>query len=349
MVNGPLLSAMTAFVSVRYRINTPPILTVFHRPRSDGVFATDSGDHGETTTTPSTDHDDDDNDDDGEVLSTTITSTPSLRIHDGPVLTDLGGIVTGFTLAELGLDVVVAPSMIAPGTHGLFASLSEGIGCATVPRMEPLCGYARRGAFRHRDVGDKTVGFALSGPETAVFYERQLMSVMDAIQLAATTRGDGICGLAGHVLVQQEEEGRVDIHVDTEDTNFKRYYVPTFLNKEEEEEESGEEDDELMSQDMELSVGNIGQFCNDLAWSYDDPPTTKEEYDARSVEKNAIQLVWRLEFDEQTQCLIPTWPVSVLVDDMMFQNADTYMELGTKYGWNYWQATLDMRISQNSP
>jgi hypothetical protein len=105
-------------------------------------------------------------------------------------------------------------------------------------------------------------------------------------------------------------------------------------------EEVNDEEDEA-----EISVQNLGQFCNDLAWSYDNPPESKEEYESLSLEKNAIQLVWRLEFDEESNCLVPTWPVSVLADDMQFKNADVFMELGTRYGWNYWQATVDMEGS----
>jgi hypothetical protein len=248
-------------------------------------------------------------------------------IYDGPILGDPNEIVAGFSLAQLGLDVAVAPSAIAPGTFGLYVALSEGVETTTTPAMELLCGYSREGSFQNKDTGDKTVGFSLAGPETAVFYDQQLMSVLDALELAAKEKGDGACGLAGHVLVQEDETGQVDIHVDTE-TDFKRYYVPSLL----------DDDDD----DTEISVQNLGQFCNDLAWSYSSPPGTKEEYDATSLQKNAVQLVWRLEYDPESSCLVPTWPVSVLADDIVFKNSQDFMELGTKYGWGYWQATVDI-------
>ena len=264
-----------------------------------------------------------------------------LPIYNGPILPDPSGIVTGFALGELGLDLAVAPSTVAPGTLGLFVALSEGVESTTAPCMQLLCGYSRDGTFQPRDEGDKTVGFALAGCETAVFYDRQLMSVLDALQLAAETKGEGgSCGLAGHVLVQDSENGEVDIFVDTDNTDFKRYYVPAMMNTHDGVEEVNDEEDEA-----EISVQNLGQFCNDLAWSYDNPPESKEEYESLSLEKNAVQLVWRLEFDEESNCLVPTWPVSVLADDMQFKNADVFMELGTRYGWNYWQATVDMEGS----
>ena len=115
---------------------------------------------------------------------------------------------------------------------------------------------------------------------------------------------------------------------------------PSFSRLENEHEEEEQEDNDATT--MDISVANLGQFCNDLAWSYEDPPENKDEYDSISLEKNAIQLVWRLEFNTETNCLVPpTWPVSVVADDLQFKNEE-FMELGTKYGWNYWQATVDM-------
>lgn len=264
------------------------------------------------------------------------------RIYEGPVLSDPNGIIAGFALDEIGVDLAVAPSEIAPGTYGLFVALGEGVESTTIPSMQLLSGYSREGTFHSKDSGDKTVGFALAGPETAVFFERQLMSVLDALQLAAENQGEGgACGLAGHVLVQ-DENGEIDVFVDTDDTEFKRYFVPALMNRENEDEQDKEEhEDNDATTTMDISVANLGQFCNDLAWSYEDPPESKEDYDSISLEKNAIQLVWRLEFNTETNCLVPTWPVSVVADDLQFKN-EAFMELGTKYGWNYWQATVDM-------
>mmetsp|Transcript_36555 Transcript_36555/g.53537 ORF Transcript_36555/g.53537 Transcript_36555/m.53537 type:complete len:84 (-) Transcript_36555:456-707(-) len=61
---------------------------------------------------------------------------------------------------------------------------------------------------------------------------------------------------------------------------------------------------------------------------------------------NAVQLIWRLEYDTKTNCLIPTWPVSVITsmyeEGVEFTNEEEFMELGTQYGWNYWQAVVDL-------
>eukprot|EP00977_Amphora_coffeiformis_P011884 scaffold2914_cov178-Amphora_coffeaeformis.AAC.3 len=311
MVNGYLASALqTALVSSWSSANTRPL--ALQRPRRS--------------------------------ILPTVPLAAATRVYDGPILPAANEIVAGFGLAELGLDLAVAPSVIVPGTYGLFVALSEGVESTTVPALQLLCGYAGRGGgtFSSHDEGDKTVGFALAAPTTAVFFEQQLMSVMDALELAAGTMGNGACGLAGHVLVQEEKD-EVEIFLDAENTDFKRFYVPALVNKEGQQQDS----EQFPGIEQLLSVGNIGQFCNDLAWSYDDPPKTKQEYEERSLAKNAVQLVWRLEFDEESRCLVPTWPVSVLAQDMVFENADAFMELGTKYGWNYWQATIDMETLQN--
>jgi hypothetical protein len=262
--------------------------------------------------------------------SSDVSSPP---VYNGPALQDPSEIVAGISLGELGLDLAIAPSTIAPGTNGLYAILSEGTERTTIPSLTLLCGYSREGTFATRDEGDKTVGFTLGGADTAVFYEKRLMGVLDALELAAKTKGTNqSCGLAGHALVQNEA-GDVEVHLD-DSPDFERYFVPAFLNQ--------QGDDEEGSGGDEHSVQNLGQFCNDLAWSYVNPPKDKEEYDAASDEKNAVQLVWRLEFDPDTNCLVPTWPVSVTAKDISFENADEFMELGTRYGWPYWQATVDL-------
>lgn len=264
--------------------------------------------------------------------TTLSSSTDTNEAYTGPILTDTSEISTGASLGELGIDIFVAPSTVAPGSLGLYAILSEeDTERATIPAMSLLCGYSREGSFAVKDEGDKTVGFALTA-STAVFYDKKLMSIIDALELAAATVGaDQACGLAGHVLVQNEEEG-VEVFVDADPT-FKRYYVPAMVNNQ----ESGGEEKE----DGGLSVQNFGQLCNDLAWSFDNPPSDKDAYDAASI-NNIVQLVWRLEFDATINSLVPSWPVSVLARDVTFDNADVFMELGTRYGWNYWQATVDL-------
>lgn len=303
------------------------------------------------------DYNDKDNNDDQQ--DETVASSLRLRVYNGPILSKHHHrddddddhhltIIAGFTLQELGLDLVVAPSMIATGSYGLFVTLTEGVESTTVPSMQLLCGYAAGGSgagtFQYVDQGDKTVGFSLAGPDTAVFFQRQLMNVRDALKLVAETTKGTSCGLAGHAVIRDAQGNVVDVAVDTQATdNFARYFVPTLVNIMDNDDDDNDGDATTRSNNNNhhpISIGNLGQFCNDLAWSYDDPPQTRQEYEARSDERNAVQLVWRLELDAESHGLVPTWPVSVLSRDTIFQNKDVFMELGTKYGWNYWQATV---------
>mmetsp|Transcript_26378 Transcript_26378/g.40486 ORF Transcript_26378/g.40486 Transcript_26378/m.40486 type:complete len:324 (+) Transcript_26378:59-1030(+) len=269
---------------------------------------------------------------DTALLAGSISSSPSPLVYNGPILEDPSQIVSGISLGELGLDLAVAPSTVAPGQLGLYAILSEDTDSATIPELTLMCGYSREGSFAAKDEGDKTVGFALPGPNTAVFYDRQLMPIIEALQLAAEEKGaDKSCGLAGHVLMTEDanDADSISIYLTTE-PEFKRYFVPALLN-------AGSQ-----VEAPDITVQNFGQFSNDLAWSYVNPPQNKEEYDASSETGNVVQLVWRLEFDEDTNCLIPSWPVSVFARDVTFENRDVFMELGTRYGWNYWQATVNL-------
>lgn len=283
--------------------------------------------------------------------SSASPSPPVVPVYTGPVLHDPTQIIAGVSLGELGLDLYVAPSMVAPGQLGLFAILAEDTARVTLPECALLCGYARQGTFATKDEGDKTVGFVLAGPHTAVYYDQQLMSVIDALTLAAETKGaNQTCGLAGHVLIQKEENtgdtddedttDRIEIHVDN-NPEFARYFIPSLANNNNDN-KNDEDENENENAAKEFTVQNLGQFCNDLAWNYDQPPQNHDEYDTLSDQHNAVQLVWRLEFCDHTNSLIPSWPVSVLAQTLCFENTDTLQELGTRYGWNYWQATVDL-------
>ena len=262
-------------------------------------------------------------------------------------------IIAGLSLSQLGIDLVIAPSTVAPGQLGLYMCLSPDVDSVTLPALTLLCGYSRSGTFEAKDEGDRTVGFAFTGliESGAVFYDKQLMSIRDALEKAASdvSKEFGEVELKGHILVQEktENEGEEVIRLYPceydETTPFGRFFVPNLVNGGMVTDETNDDDDDDPPSWMdELTVQNFGQFCNDLAWSYTDPPSTQDEYDSRSINKNAVQLIWRLEYDDNDNTLIPSWPVSVTSQDWTFTNKDTFMELGTKYGWNYWQATVDM-------
>jgi hypothetical protein len=276
--------------------------------------------------------------------------------YRGQALAAEAEIMEGISLAELGLDLCVAPSTVAPSGLGIFVKVSqdssvegERIEQVTLPAMTLLCGYSREGSYQTEDIGDKTVGFLLNSPNTAVFFNRQLMSIFDALTMAGSSTDDEgdadvklseirLCGLAGHSIQAVEDEGGLDgsgmIRIDAVEDGFPRYFVPAGVNPQ----YQIEQEDEV----MQYSVQNFGQFGNDLAWDFINPPKSKEDYIARSREKNMLQLVWRMEYDSAQQCLVPSWPVTVVNQDVTFGNKDHFMELGTQYGWKYWQATVQV-------
>jgi hypothetical protein len=230
-----------------------------------------------------------------------------------------------FELTELGIEIAVGPSMVVPGQWGLYCRCIDSVDTVTLPECTLLCGYAKPGTFLDTDVGDKTVGFALYSGNTAIFFERQLMTIQDALAKAATEYGNGSCGLAGHELSMNDDDESITLHPVS--NGFHRYYCPH---------------DEQVEP---IPIQNYGQYCNDLAWNQLSPPSNADEYMERSRMHNCVQLIWRLEYDNTTQCLLPTWPVSVLSHDLRFEN-HRFMELGTRYGWNYWQAIVNLEDLQ---
>ena len=267
------------------------------------------------------------------------SSVPAEDAYHGPIMVDdtattdtslssQPGMRAVLQLAELGLDIAVGTSIVCPAQLGLFVRCSDGVDSVTLPECTLLCGYANPGTFLSTDVGDKTVGFSFTNRSTAVFFQRKLMELGDALQLAALELGGGACGLAGHELSLLEKDHLVIQPVQQD--GFDRFFCPDLVNA------GGNYDHDDM-----ITIQNFGQFCNDLAWDSLSPPTTLEEYTEQSARNNCVQLVWRLEYDESCQCLVPSWPVSVLSRDVCFQNHE-FMELGTRYGWGFWQATVQL-------
>jgi hypothetical protein len=263
-----------------------------------------------------------------------IPSTPALEIpiYSGPLfepyvadddddvdaVSPMEGILE---LTELGLDIAIGPSTIVPGQFGLYCRCIHSVDSVTLPECTLLCGYAKPGTFLDTDVGDKTVGFVLQSGTTAIFFERQLMTVQDALSKAATEYGNGSCGLAGHELSLSEKDESILLQPVA--NGYKRYFCPN---------------EEKVDP---IPIQNYGQYCNDLAWNQLSPPSNSDEYMEKSRIHNCVQLVWRLEYDSATQCLVPTWPVSVTTHDVRFENHN-FMELGTRYGWKYWQAIVNL-------
>jgi hypothetical protein len=232
-------------------------------------------------------------------------------------------------LEELGLVLSVAPSThVAAGSLGLYCRISADVDETTLPALTLLAGYAK-GTFQYEDQGDKTVGFSLTSRHAPVFYNRQLMTIEQALAAVATATVE--VQLAGHNVYYDEDDKTIVVvptsnhsnnDNNTEQMPFARYFVPNPNDQ--------HDDDELMN------ITNIGQYCNDRAFVTGIGPV---EYASRCATENCLRLVWRLEYDDDSKVLQPSWPVSVLARDMTFDNRQP-IELGTTYGWNYWNASI---------
>jgi len=264
-----------------------------------------------------------------------------IKSFTGPtILNDNAEIQCSLELQELGLVISVAESSVATGTLGLFARISDDADETTLPAMTLLAGYAK-GTFHDEDQGDKTVGFSIFSTDAPVFFNRQLMTIQEA--MAACCTSDIAVRVAGHDVYYDEEDDKVVVWP-TNNEPFARYFVPN-------------------SED-EMNVTNFGQYCNDRAFqigmassssssSMDQDDTTdtsattettttdEYSYKSRCESENCVRLAWRLEFDQEANMLKPSWPVSILSRDLKFSNREL-MELGTTYGWNYWNATIEL-------
>jgi len=246
----------------------------------------------------------------------------------------------GIAIGELALNVFTGPSLVADG-RGLFLCISDDTNDGDddddsseedsaggvveeiiIPQGTPLCGYAR-GYFSDKHEGDKSVGFLFaedSSDETAVFYNKELMTLGDALRLVYHQRraeGDGGSTkdlLFGHLVDIDTQTGRIQLRHDRE--FYSRIFIP----------EIGDKD--------QFTATSLGIYANDLAYN---PDSDETQYLQNSEKNNILELVWRLALDQKTGMLVPTWPVVITRTDVRLLNT-VPMEVGLQYGYNYWDA-----------
>lgn len=217
----------------------------------------------------------------------------------------------GCLVQDLGIEIFVGESKVCSGM-GLYVAVaaSEHVAEVTLPAGTLISGYSKEGAWSSSSQGDKAVAFAFDKPDTLVVYDRELMTLIDAAGSAADLSDNMTGAVAGHNIFF--DEASQDLRVEP-DVNWARgrFFVPV--------EDGGP-----------VGPANFGMFANDLAY---EEGMTQEEY-ARSMQKNVLQLVWRMAVEEGH--LNPTWPVVFLNQAVCFRNAEP-MEIGLSYGWRYWQ------------
>lgn len=248
--------------------------------------------------------------------------------------------IAGVQNVELGLNVMVGASTLGDGEAGLgvFVAVSDEVEQSTVKQGQPLMGYSK-GTFidNAEEAGDKTVAWLFTGVDQAIFFEKELMTLKDAMGIISNRHDvdDMTDLLLGHKLFFDEEAG--DLAVTADEFFARRYFVPHEVAARlasgvdvEEAKEQGVSADEIYHG---IDVSNMGMYVNDLAYS---AGMTMHDYLDSSADKNILAIVWRLE--DQDSVLYPSWPVVVTKRDVVFDNREVTMEMGLEYNWKYWHA-----------
>eukprot|EP01041_Mallomonas_annulata_P009675 gene9675-20118_t len=236
-------------------------------------------------------------------------STENVEGYSGPIL-DYEYMDAGCSINELGLEIMVGPSLVASG-QGLYIRLNPDVDSVTLPAGTPLCGYSK-GTLQLSETGDKTVGYKFTDTSYGVFFRKKLIPLIVAIQAITDEKSDATNVFLGHLLLFNETSNQLQILPDPEYTGG-NYFIPYDIE--------------------EYGPGNLGQFANDLAYEGDE--TTAESYVESSKLNNILEIVWRMDVHEGK--LVPTWPVVCLSRDVLFTNKDP-MECGVQYSWRYWEA-----------
>jgi hypothetical protein len=77
---------------------------------------------------------------------------------------------------------MVGPSSTGAG-RGLFVALNPGVDRTVLPKGTPIGGYSKRGTWEQESSGDKCVAYAFSGLEVGVFFEKELVSLLEAVRV----------------------------------------------------------------------------------------------------------------------------------------------------------------------
>jgi hypothetical protein len=206
-----------------------------------------------------------------------------------------------YTLKGLGIELGVGPSLVAPGSRGLYVRLMGDREPVTLPQFTPIVVCAK-GEFAEADAGDKTVAFILDSLETAVVFEDRMMQLGEAVSTVYDENTDPSTVIAGHTLLFNEADGTQRVQPGS-DEQFPIFMVP--------------------HEQSDRTALELGQYANDLAYSATDLQLDVASYWAAAAEKNSLCLVWRLERDQQRPArLAPTYPVSVLSKEVTFDSRE---------------------------
>ena len=280
----------------------------------------------------------------------------------------LEGIVASVPVASTGLVLEVAQSTIEPGAGlGLFVRKHDAtVDDVTLYGGQPLCGY---GSGQMSDVpveeGGKTIVFRLDSLACDVVFRDKLMPLKAALNSAAASKATSLdravkrtrqrVTLAAHRLTRNLTTGDViGVSPDPDYDGPYRYFVP---------------EDDMARRSCLTTAMSVGQWCNDLAVCFDAASgglrvvpqkgrdvsfdTTEASYLAAADQYNLLVLTYRLnslsdlldqDKNSKSDCnndvvVVPSAPLLTLSKSVTFRNVEP-MELGCKYGFQYWQTQL---------
>merc|ERR1712113_1170100 len=80
-----------------------------------------------------------------------------------------------------------------------------------------------------------------------------------------------------------------------------------------------------------------------MGYNTEPQPTSPDEYMQRSTAMNVLELIWEVGYDANSTLLIPRCPLLAFNRNIKLTNRESFMEVGTKHGWKYWQSELRRR------
>ena len=288
------------------------------------------------------------------VLLTTACIT-ALVPYQGPIAA-IDKMYAGVRLDRYGgsLELLVGPSKICDGL-GLYIR-NKDTSPVLLARGSPVCGYSSGGIWADEATGVFAVHYYFTSIHNGVIMESDngdLMPLFEAVTNVLDSHPGSPSALLdlvdGHKLELLTGVGKpssIGDSIAITSTSSKRFFIPA--------------PPPIFSVPTPAHPApalvwmrdhsNLGMFANDFG--FHDSVRGKEAYNERSEGQgqsaapgsyycgcgNILQIAWRMEDREGR--LMPLYPCLVTSRDFLFHNQEP-MEIGLKYGWQYWNSSDD--------
>ena len=226
-------------------------------------------------------------------------------------------------LSVPGLQIAVGQSTLGFGL-GLF--LTADAPEMFVPAGTLICKYAD-GQLTAKNIGDKTLYYTFSSPKQVVYVKNCAVTLEEALR-------NGMLKLFGHKVYREPQCDQMKIEIDP--WHRQRHYVPSSIlfSTPSSASLSGPSSVSLSSTRPSV-ISDYGCYINDFAFK-GGVTHNRETYDKYTGD-NLVDLVWKMSIDEHKNMLLPKYPVVVTNTDLLFDTYGKPVEIGTTYGWDYWE------------